>query len=122
MTRCAGAAAGLHGGSEAGASIPKHVAGQHASRLTGRPAHPAELQIAVRMGRWFWGRESRPADKQKLYLEYPSGGWGGAESGVLGCGCWGRCGWRGEEALNQPRGRGLCTRDEERWREPWGHA
>ena len=30
-------------------------------------------KIANRMGRWFWGKESRPADKRRFYLEYPSG-------------------------------------------------
>ena len=30
-------------------------------------------KIANRMGRWFWGKESRPADKRRIYLEYPSG-------------------------------------------------
>ena len=30
-------------------------------------------QVAARLGVWSWGRESRPADKQRLFLEYPSG-------------------------------------------------
>lgn len=38
-------------------------------------------QIVGRMGRWYWGAD-RPADKQKLFLEYPTGvvgGWEGYE-------------------------------------------
>jgi hypothetical protein len=30
-------------------------------------------RVAARLGVWSWGRESRPADKQRLFLEYPSG-------------------------------------------------
>ena len=30
-------------------------------------------RVAARMGQWFWGAESRPVDKRKLFLEYPSG-------------------------------------------------
>lgn len=29
-------------------------------------------KVAARMGSWFWGKESRPADKRRIYLEYPS--------------------------------------------------
>ncbi|PSC76683.1 molecular chaperone [Micractinium conductrix] len=29
-------------------------------------------RVAARMGQWFWGAESRPVDKRKLFLEYPS--------------------------------------------------
>ena len=47
-------------------------------------------QVAARMGVWSWGRESRPADKQRLFLEYPSGddraGLGGGQGWVWSCG------------------------------------
>lgn len=32
-----------------------------------------DMQVAARTGRWFWGRDARPADRKRLYLEYPSG-------------------------------------------------
>ena len=32
-------------------------------------------RIALRLGQWYWGRDGRPADKRRLFLEYPSGGW-----------------------------------------------
>lgn len=31
-----------------------------------------DSKIAARVGRWFWGRAARPADKKRLFLEYPS--------------------------------------------------
>lgn len=41
-------------------------------------------QVAARMGRFFWGKDARPADKRRIYLEYPSGALQ-LRLGMLGC-------------------------------------
>lgn len=47
-------------------------------------------KVAARMGSWFWGKESRPADKRRIYLEYPSGAPAGVSSVAAAacCGLW----------------------------------